>query len=116
MKRALLITAVFTGLAGATNWARSYGTTDHEVAYNISPCSDGGYIMAGSGGMDLTELKFIKISSTGAVQWGGHGYGLKYWNYAFGIVQTSDGGYAGCGSTGNIDKRRALDTIGPCLT
>jgi|GEM_PF-2162631 len=104
MKKLLCLASVMAGLGWSADWTRTYSAgTTNEVMYNISPCSDGGYILAGSGN-ELYHLRFLKIDAGGVPQWGGSGYGTMQWNYIFQIVQTSDGGYAGCGSTGNTDK------------
>ncbi len=102
MKRLFLTITTLAGLAWSAQWARTYGTSSNEVAYNISPCSDGGYILAGTD--DCFYLEVMKISSAGNYQWGAWGYGVHGFNYAQHVVQFSDGTYGGVGSSNIYDK------------
>jgi hypothetical protein len=110
MRRLLFVTTVMAGLAWSADWARTYGTGDDEVAYNISNCSDGGYVLAGTDGCYYLEV--VKISSAGNYQWGAWGYGFQGFNYAQHVVQFSDGTYGGVGNSNNYDKGdRALQDM-----
>jgi hypothetical protein len=86
---------VCSGMADATQWAKSYGWAGNDVASSIEQTSDGGYIVAGAtASFDESEsyLWVLKLDSSGNVQWQ-KTYGGTDLDFATSIKQTSDGGY-----------------------
>lgn len=84
-----------------TLWARTYGGSNIDVAYDVQPTTDGGFIVTGytrSYGAAGHNLWLFKTGPDGQLEW----------NLAFGgsnddegqaVCQTSDGGYAAAGFT-----------------
>jgi hypothetical protein len=71
--------------ASSEMWSRTYGGIEVEEAYSLVEASDGGYVLAGDGGL------FVKTDEYGDVEWT-----RAYEGYS--LVATSDGGYAVAGS------------------
>ena len=99
-----LITVVFifsSKMASASQWIKTYGDTDGEIANSIQQTSDGGYIVAGvttSFGAGNGDVWVLKLDGSGNVQWQ-KTYGGTMYDYAHSIQQTSDGGYIVAGVT-----------------
>jgi len=72
--------------ASSEMWSRTYGGIEVEEAYSLVEASDGGYALAGDGGL------FVKTDEHGDVDWT-----RAYDGYS--LVGTSDGGYAIAGFT-----------------
>ena len=51
---------------GDTLWTRTYGSTDYELANSVQQTTDGGYIVAGSGGIGCY---LIKTNNNGDTLW-----------------------------------------------
>ncbi len=97
--------AVFPRMARAevpdTLWTRTYGGANIDVAYDVQPAADGGFIVTGytrSFGAAGHNLWLFKADSSGNPQW----------NFAFGgssddegqaVCRTTDGGYVAAGFT-----------------
>ena len=102
-----IILLIFTCLAinqCLSQWQLTIGGTAEDCANCIIQTSDGGYAIAGytySFGAGNSDMYFVKIDSTGLIQWtrtvGGSGL-----DYAFSISQTPDGGYIGAGYTNSF--------------
>jgi hypothetical protein len=67
--------------ASSEMWSRTYGGVEVEEAYSLIEASDGGYALAGDGGL------FVKADEHGDVEWT-----RAYEGYS--LVAASDGGYA----------------------
>jgi len=80
---------------GNIMWAKAYGTSIDEMAYNIKQTSDNGFIIGGFYGVitaDRGEMA-MKIDSLGNFQWA-KSYGSSTCNDDFtGLNLTNDGGY-----------------------
>ncbi|MEI6089555.1 MAG: choice-of-anchor D domain-containing protein [bacterium] len=94
-----------------TEWQKSYGGSDSDVANSIQQTNDGGYIVAGvslSKDGDLTENKgkfdwwLVKVDSLGMIMWQ-KSLGGSEDDEAFSVQQTMDGGYIVAGSTQSPD-------------
>jgi hypothetical protein len=88
---------VKTNGAGNTQWSRTYGGTDIDVAYSLVQTGDGGYALAGSTGSDVW---LVKTDSAGNMLWS-NTYGGAGTDCARSLVQTGDEGYALAGYTGS---------------
>lgn len=117
MKNILLLikltacTLIVNAQTPSISWGKCYGGTNDELAINIKPTFDGGYVIFGTtksndgdisnnhGGIDAWVLK---IDSVGSVQWsktiGGSLDDLITWG-----EQTKDSGYIFCGNTTSVD-------------
>ncbi len=96
-------------------WSRTYGGSLYDVAEDIYPTSDGGFIVAGNskssdgdvsghiGSSGSTDYWIVKLDSNGDIIWEKN-YGSDNQDFAHSIQQTSDGGYivAGAGYDSNI--------------
>lgn len=100
-----------TDYAGAIQWAKCYGGTDYENAYDVKVCADGGYIIVGftesqdgditgyHGGLDGWA---VKTDSGGNVQWAKcfGGAGLEEF---YKVIQLSNGNFVMAGWTDSND-------------
>ncbi|UCE66689.1 MAG: hypothetical protein JSU85_01335 [Candidatus Zixiibacteriota bacterium] len=101
---------VRTDAWGDTLWTRVYGWGREEIAHDIQPTFDGGYIVTGHTSSTATETSSIwlmKIDSAGDSLWT-RIYGGPSWEKSFSVRQTSDSGYVIVGRTdsfgaGNYD-------------
>jgi hypothetical protein len=102
---------------GATEWVKSLGGSNNDVAKSIQQTSDGGYIVAGytysndgdvSGNHGSSDYWVVKLTSSGTIQWqkclGGSSDDL-----ANSIRQTADGGYIAAGYTYSNDGDVSLN-------
>ncbi|MCS7201154.1 MAG: hypothetical protein NZ822_03350, partial [Patescibacteria group bacterium] len=91
-----------SGSGQTVGWAKTYGRSDDDYAYSISPTSDGGYIVAGQTTIDGPgedyDFLILKLDSNGNLVWG-RTYGGNRLDYAYSISPTSDGGYVVAGYT-----------------
>jgi parallel beta-helix repeat protein len=86
-----------------TEWNRTYGGEDLDVAVAVVQTADGGYALAGitdTSGVNGYDALLVKTDSAGIIQWN-MTYGGTEYDVAYALVQTSDGGYALAGSTGS---------------
>jgi hypothetical protein len=89
---------------GGVTWQKTYGGKADDSASSIQQTSDGGYIVAGttnSFGAGGTDFWFLKLDSTGLVEWQ-EAYGGSGSDSASSVEQTSDGGYIVAGSTNSF--------------
>lgn len=110
----LIITcAAFRGQAQAPAilWQKALGGSAYDVAYDVKPTRDGGYIMVGyttsddgdvSGGKGNYDYWIVKVNSGGSIQWQ-KTYGGSIDDYATAVQQTADGGYIVTGHTRSFD-------------
>ena len=54
-----------------TEWARTYGGTDEDLANSVAQTDDGGYVLAGQTGRFPTPFDFllVKTFANGTMQW-----------------------------------------------
>ena len=87
---------------GDTLWSRLYNLGFSDIASEVSPTDDGGYVIAGVGGLGgNTRFIILKVDSIGVGQWI-YTYDGNYYEWAFSAQQTNDGGYIGAGYTSSI--------------
>ena len=94
----------------ASQWAKTYGGSDSDLAYTIQQTSDGGYIAVGqtdSFGIDANNTLVLKLNKSGNVSWAKSYSGSIF--AARLIQQTVDGGYVLAGQDSTIVK---LDSSG----
>src|SRR3990170_1294096 len=85
----------------STQWNRTYGGADDDVAFSAVQTYDGGYTLAGhtrSFGAGGDDFWLIRTDSSGNVLWN-KTYGGTGNEGEFSMVQTSDHGYALAGDT-----------------
>lgn len=106
------IYVVDTDSTGQLMWGRIYGGDHVDIAKDIYPTRDGGYIITGNtrsfqptiGVKDKKkELLVLKIDKNGLVEWS-KTYGGKNHDYGFCIRQTLDGGYIVAGETNSFES------------
>jgi len=97
--------------APAIQWQKAMGGSAYDVAYDVAPARDGGYIMVGyttsddgdvSGGKGSYDYWIVKVNSSGTIQWQ-KTYGGSIDEYATSVQQTADGGYIVTGHTRSYD-------------
>jgi len=80
---------------GNTEWEKTIGGDDTDIAYDIQKTSDGGYVTAGitySSGSGLGDYYIIKLNSNGEEEWQKI-YGGSERDEARSISQTADNGF-----------------------
>lgn len=96
---------------GKIEWSRVFGGAGHEIAYDILPCRNGGYIVVGdsrSTNGDITDnhggsdFWVIKLEAGGNIIWE-RSYGGSSDDYGEAIYETSDGGFLLAGQTTSTD-------------
>lgn len=104
--------AIITVKAQSLEWQQNYGGDHWDVANDIKPTSDGGYIVAGqtfsddqdvSGNNGQFDYWIVKLNATGGIQWENH-YGGSGGDEAHAIQQTKDGGYIVAGAAKSSDN------------
>lgn len=92
---------------GNIQWQHCYGGDFNEIAYDLQPTADGGYVVCGSEesangdatcNAGITDMWVIKINSTGGLEWQKSIGGVLY-DEAHSIQPLSDGTYIVAGST-----------------
>jgi hypothetical protein len=86
-------------------WTKTYGGTDWDDAYAITPTSDGNFIVAGyTSSFGAGDVYLLKIKSNGDTIWT-KTYGGTDWDEAYTITPTPDGNFIVAGYTysGNWD-------------
>lgn len=99
-----------TDKKGDSLWSKFYGGAGNDVAYDISACHDGNYIVTGmsnSFGKGEYDAYLLKIDPLGDTLWT-RIYGDTSDNKTFAGIETSDHGIALTGSTKNYNAK-ALD-------
>ncbi len=99
--------AVKINADGALQWTKSFGGSEIDVAYSITPTPDGNFLIAGdtrSFDMDVTEnngnadMWLIKINPNGNIIWEKN-FGGSEFDSAKDIIPISDGNYLITGSS-----------------
>lgn len=92
---------------GNTEWSSPYGGTEYDVAKNVYPLSDGGYLVVGytnSQGAGDRDAWVFKIDADGTMLWektfGGEGYDVVYYS-----TPTSDDNFV---ITGMVEDNSAM--------
>ena len=96
--------------SGIYQWSKTYGGSGDEVAYSIIQTTDGGFGVAGYSDSygPHNEFYFIKLDSSGILQWSRLLGETSSGSDATSVIQTTDGGFALAGGfqptgTGNYD-------------
>jgi hypothetical protein len=108
---------------GAIQWQNTIGGNDPDLLYSLQQTADGGYILGGGSGSDISGDKtengiggsdywVLKLDATGAIQWqntiGGNGD-----DELSSLQQTADGGYfLGGSSDSNISGDKTENRLG----
>ncbi len=104
------IYVIDTDSTGQLMWGRIYGGDHVDIAKDIYPTRDGGYVITGNTRSfqpnvhakdKKKEVLVMKIDKKGEVQWA-KTYGGKNHDYGFCIRQTLDGGYIVVGETNSF--------------
>ncbi len=86
---------------GKHEWSRTYGGTENEEGFSVTPTFDHGYAFVGftdsygNGGYDVL---LVKTDSMGNFQWQ-RTYGGSDWDFGYSVQQLSDSGFVICGQT-----------------
>src|SRR3972149_5057036 len=82
-----------------TTWAKTYGGAGSDIAYSVTPTSDGGYVVAGrtsSFGAGSSDAWVFKLDATGAIIWQ-KTYGGPAYDRAWSVQATPGGGFVVAG-------------------
>ncbi len=103
------IWVIRTDFNGDTLWTKTFGGALHDGALSVQQTADGGFLIAGSLGIDSfnRDIWLIRTNSTGDSIWT-KTFGGPNWDIARSMEPTSDGGYVMCGdyyssATNNYD-------------
>lgn len=97
--------------SGTLLWEKSFGGTQIDEAYGVTPSNDGNYIIVGdtrSNNIDVTlnngaaDLWMIKISPSGELIWE-HSFGGSNFDVGRSVSKTTDGGFLISGSSRSTD-------------
>ncbi len=97
--------------SGTLLWEKSFGGTQIDEAYGVTPSNDGNYIIVGdtrSNNIDVTlnngaaDLWMIKISPSGELIWE-HSFGGSNFDVGRSVYKTTDGGFLISGSSRSTD-------------
>ncbi|WPO81965.1 T9SS type A sorting domain-containing protein [Chryseobacterium sp. JJR-5R] len=103
-----------TDSSGNIQWTKSFGGSEHDIAYSVQQTPDGGFILAGtseSNNGDVTDHKgfsgssdswVLKLDSSGNVQWK-KSFGGVLSDYTSAVILTADGNYLIAGSSYSND-------------
>jgi parallel beta-helix repeat protein len=92
---------VKTNPAGTSQWNKTYGWSNYDIAHSLKRTNDGGYAVAGStqsSGPGTEDFFLVKTDSSGNAQWN-KTYGGAKGDVAHSVVQSIDGGFALAGET-----------------
>ena len=64
--------------AGDILWQKAFGETAKDIAYSIQQTEDGGYILAGSTGVEDIDAIIIKLDEKGTIEWQKNMGGSEY--------------------------------------
>jgi hypothetical protein len=82
-----------------TEWDAAFGGPEADIAYDVQPTSDGGYIASGFGSQGFSQqILVVKVDAQGQSQWQRTFSLNNYGERAYGVVETNDGGYVLFGS------------------
>jgi hypothetical protein len=99
---ALVVLSVLAPAASAnitTEWDAAFGGPEADLAFDVQPTSDGGYIASGLGSQGFTQqILVVKVDAQGQLQWQRTFSLNNYGERAYGVIETSDGGYVVFGS------------------
>ncbi len=91
-----------TNTNGYTEWRNTFGGKYDDEGEDIIKSENGGYLIAGSSesfqGRAQYDFWMVKTDSKGKKQWDS-GFGGKYDEKCYSVIQTDDGGYMMAGST-----------------
>ena len=87
-----------TNSNGDTLWTKTFGGDLHDGALSVQQTSDGGFLIVGSLGIDLSnrDIWLIKTNESGDSLWT-KTFGGANWDIGRSTEPTSDGGYIICG-------------------
>jgi hypothetical protein len=88
-------------LDSGSGWWGTYGGSNNDWAFSVTPTEDGGYVMTGhteSFGNGARDVWLVKTDWTGDMQWN-RTFGRSGNDEGRCVIQTSDGGYAIAGYT-----------------
>ncbi len=114
---------VKTDTAGNIQWQNTIGGSNHDYMQFIQQTADGGYILGGTSGSNISGDKtensiggwdywIVKIDAVGNIQWQNTIGGSNY-DWLYSIQQTADGGFIfGGESNSNISGDKTENNIG----
>ncbi len=82
-----------------TEWDAAFGGPEADLAFDVQPTSDGGYIASGLGSQGFSQqILVVKVDAQGQSQWQRTFSLNNYGERAYGVVETNDNGYVIFGS------------------
>jgi len=92
-------------------WQAALGGSAEDIAYDVEPCPDGGYIVVGSSRSEDGDISenfnwrdfwVVKLTASGTLDWQAN-YGGSNHEDARDVLATADGGYVVVGQTASED-------------
>jgi hypothetical protein len=90
--------------SGNTEWEKTFGGSDYDLAFSVEQTTDGGYIIAGytnSYGAGECDAYLVKTDASGNTEWE-KTFGGSAYDDACSVQQTTDGGYIIAGTTNSF--------------
>jgi hypothetical protein len=96
---ALLTLAPAASADTTIEWDAAFGGPEADLAFDVQPTSDGGYIASGLGSQGFSQqILVVKVDAQGQLQWQRTFSLNNYGERAYGVTETGDGGYVLFGS------------------
>jgi len=102
---------VKTDYSGSIEWAKCYGGSDYDIAYDVKPCMDRGYIVVGltesqdgdvAGNHGSIDGWALKTDSSGNIQWT-KCFGGSNQDEFYKVIQLRNGNFVMAGWTSSSD-------------
>lgn len=94
--------------SGNEVWAKAYGRNVYDTASRVIPLRDGGFLVAGHGdleGSELMALTVVRLNADGDEVWTSRFGSHRAYDYGLDAVELSSGGYLVAGASNDRDSR-----------
>ena len=94
--------------SGRELWANAYGRSVYDVAMNVHPIRDGGFLVTGHGdleGSELMALTVMRLGGDGEEIWTSRFGSSRAYDYGLAAVELDSGGYLVAAASNDRDSR-----------